>query len=632
MVESNGVIREAEEKYNSYVMTIKEVEATKVSLTKLVINKYAKFLENISSICIREAEAIKKVADSIHPLESKRTSINKDKEQFIYSLFEPIKFLERDESNAGKQAKQEIDKEKLQSLYNRLLSGEENLSIEEQKKIKDNFKSKMPRELFVTTLSSIIDPIAFKSESDFEFTVKLCVNVLDQDKYNENIVNIVMKAGRCMYLVKGRLKQMCEMFKIGERLKEEYQWRVLINETIDKRLGEVAEWRKKNKKKGSKNSEEEKKKEGIIVFNVLNEYMFYLTFHRHNIKDTITLIQGYAQHYGIEKNKIVEILHELMITQPLPRYTKKKNTFVIIKKAIEYINDMRVLRNILLLNKELNIKLKRKVYRNLLFNVPLTSSTRIKVWGQILNPKGYTDYYKEVVEEYKKGKRVPSELIRLDIKRSFQSFEEFDADSLINVLEYWNTKENGAGYYQGMNFLVGMLLLIVRNEELTFGYLECLMNDYGFKELIGKNKIGLLLRYYQLNRLLFHYYPDLLIWLHSEYVKSNCYAASWFLTIFSNCLHFIKELNPPELLIAIWDAFLVDGWKAIFKTALYLLDKMKEKVIGLKSSDIVVLLPGLEKDLLKNGSVAEFKTKYKKIKVTNEMLKQLQAEYEDTEN
>jgi hypothetical protein len=59
-------------------------------------------------------------------------------------------------------------------------------------------------------------------------------------------------------------------------------------------------------------------------------------------------------------------------------------------------------------------------------------------------------------------------LIQKDLNRTFPFIPELDQNSLMNVLIAYSQFDSVVGYCQGMGFVVTVLLLVIKNEELTF--------------------------------------------------------------------------------------------------------------------------------------------------------------------
>jgi len=83
--------------------------------------------------------------------------------------------------------------------------------------------------------------------------------------------------------------------------------------------------------------------------------------------------------------------------------------------------------------------------------------------------------------------------------------------------------------------------------------------------MLDNNLSGLKLYFYQLDRIISLYLPDLHHSFRREMVNAAYFSSSWFMTLFSNIL------EQEEGLLEIWDYFLYEGWKFIFKCSVHIL-------------------------------------------------------------
>ena len=85
------------------------------------------------------------------------------------------------------------------------------------------------------------------------------------------------------------------------------------------------------------------------------------------------------------------------------------------------------------------------------------------------------------------------------------------------------------------------------------------------------------------------------------------------------------------MLITVWDYFLVDGWKSIFKIILYIIGEFKKEFLLYKIHDILSLFYDITKAkiLYDHSAALKLKEKYKSIKVTNTLLNKLRQEYKN---
>ena len=133
-----------------------------------------------------------------------------------------------------------------------------------------------------------------------------------------------------------------------------------------------------------------------------------------------------------------------------------------------------------------------------------------------------------------------------------------------------------AGYKQGMNYIAGMLLFFMK-EEKAFWAMVGLFKGRG--KIRGQYFHGLsLLRQhlFQFEMLVKEQLPQLAKHFEEQMIQTEMYACSWFMSVFS------ADLSFP-LLVRIWDVFLYEGVKIVFKTGLALLKFFQDDLLKLRS-------------------------------------------------
>ncbi|EAR94523.2 TBC domain protein (macronuclear) [Tetrahymena thermophila SB210] len=312
-----------------------------------------------------------------------------------------------------------------------------------------------------------------------------------------------------------------------------------------------------------------------------------------------------------------------------------------IKCALQFLSTKDKPWQLLQLNSTFKQNLRKQIYKIYLFRDSETewlNKNRVQTWLSILNIDSlkfnYIDYKKEVAINAKPDQI--EEIITLDVNRSLHLHQDRinsnQLQSLLRIFAYYNTD---ISYCQGMNYIAGFLYLIILNEAQTYKAFHTVMNTY-FKQLLTDNFEQLKVVFYQLERLLSIFLPELADHLKQQGVDSNYYATSWFITIFSSVFQYAKD---SYLLCAIWDIFLCEGWKGFFKCVLWILKLISPKLTKLDFDDILHSLSDLIKnelfvnsysDLKKKGilpNVDNIKTEIKQIKVTNKLLENLQNEH-----
>jgi hypothetical protein len=134
-----------------------------------------------------------------------------------------------------------------------------------------------------------------------------------------------------------------------------------------------------------------------------------------------------------------------------------------------------------------------------------------------------------------------------------------------------------------------------------------------------KNMPDYSIRVYQLNAFIKEYFPELATHFKKNQINPDVFFSKWILTIFSNYL-------PFEVLYKVWDVFIFDKWKAIFKFSLLILNSMKDKLITM---DLITFSKFIKEN--KNNSnfinFDEFSKHYKDYKITNRQLNELREDF-----
>ncbi|KAL9271324.1 Ecotropic viral integration site 5 protein-like protein [Drosera capensis] len=172
-----------------------------------------------------------------------------------------------------------------------------------------------------------------------------------------------------------------------------------------------------------------------------------------------------------------------------------------------------------------------------------------------------------------------------DISRTFPSHVFFQQRhgpgqrSLYNVLKAYSVFDRDVGYVQGMGFIAGLLLLYM-SEEDAFWLLVALLKGAVHAPMEGLYLAGLpLVQQYlfQFDQLVREYLPKLGEHFSEEMINPSMYASQWFITVFSYSF-------PFHLALRIWDVFLNEGVKIVFKVGLALLKNYQDDLASTLSS------------------------------------------------
>lgn len=170
--------------------------------------------------------------------------------------------------------------------------------------------------------------------------------------------------------------------------------------------------------------------------------------------------------------------------------------------------------------------------------------------------------------------------IAVDLDRSFPEHPMFAKGGkgipmMERVLTAYSNYDPEVGYCQGMNFLAGFLLMHIGEEE-AFWTLVGLLNDqkFGCRSLYKRDMRLAQKSVAQFDAVLAEFLPALKAHMDSEDLPAGLYAPQWFLALFTN-------IFPLDLVTRVWDCFLLEGWKVIFRVGLAMIQLHSKQMMQL---------------------------------------------------
>lgn len=235
---------------------------------------------------------------------------------------------------------------------------------------------------------------------------------------------------------------------------------------------------------------------------------------------------------------------------------------------------------------------KSKEFKNLLRSgVP--QEYRCKVWKTLVNLRIKNirdthgpDYYQSLLEPNKKPNlnsmgpmNQATKQIELDLLRTLPNnkhFETLDSSGTIRlrrVLTAYSEHNPRVGYCQGMNRLAAVALLVLPEEE-AFWCLVTIVDDimpkgYYNDLWLAQVDSSVVMNFIALKM------PNLSDHFRSNNIDLSLFA--WFLTIF-------VDGTPPSLFLRLWDSFLYEGDKVLFRVSLALMKMYESKLMKLYNS------------------------------------------------
>ncbi|XP_033638800.1 TBC1 domain family member 2B-like [Asterias rubens] len=224
--------------------------------------------------------------------------------------------------------------------------------------------------------------------------------------------------------------------------------------------------------------------------------------------------------------------------------------------------------------------------------------SRHRIWKEMVEWRVKRDkeltgpgYYEKLIKSEKFKMNPATKQIELDLLRTLPTNKNFDnieskgIPRLRRVLKAYSVHNPAIGYCQGLNRLAGIGLLYLDEENAFWclvAIIECIMPaDYYSKTLIGSQTDQRVFK-----DLLAEKLPRLNVHLDTYGIDLSLVTFNWFITIFCDNI-------PAETMVRIWDTFLYEGNKVLFRFALAFF-KMSESQL-LKLNDYIQIFNFLRK-------------------------------------
>ena len=365
---------------------------------------------------------------------------------------------------------------------------------------------------------------------------------------------------------------------------------------------------------------------------VISEYIRHFINYNFYGENTIKIIEDLSEKYKLPKDYL-DYYKKVLETNEIIRTKMNQNKNIIIDKSnydkyyfnfkgnkkFEGIDDIKVKAlifslkfldvkeypKILCLNKTLNKKLMKLIYKNILFKYfdKLNIKTHISIWKILLNyserKKKYN--YQQILKEVEKDPNSVKnyDIIGLDVIRtSFYKDEPTKRIKIGNMLKAVAKEIPSLNYCQGMNQIASFLLDVCDNdEEESFFVFLCLLLDSDYSNLFKNDLEKLNLLFYQFERILSNTLPEVYTCLKNNKITPGFFVSPWFITIFTDAFVDKDEINNKKIIMKIFDLFILGGWKAIIKIGLSLLKYNEVIILNTPTEDV---LNYLTNDIIKS--------------------------------
>uniref|UniRef100_A0A4W3HFD3 TBC1 domain family member 2B n=1 Tax=Callorhinchus milii TaxID=7868 RepID=A0A4W3HFD3_CALMI len=219
------------------------------------------------------------------------------------------------------------------------------------------------------------------------------------------------------------------------------------------------------------------------------------------------------------------------------------------------------------------------------YGIPHEHRSKVWKWCVNLQVKKYRDkccpgYFDSLLKKALEKPNPASKQIELDLMRTLPNNKHYTSltsegiQKLQNVLLAFSWRNPDVGYCQGLNRIAAIALLYLEQEDAFWclvAIAECLMSaDYYTKTLLGSQVDQRVLK-----DLLSEKLPRLHAHFEQFKVDLSLITFNWFLVVFVDSV-------VSDIVFRIWDSFLYEGPKVIFRYALAVFRFREEELLKLQ--------------------------------------------------
>ena len=167
-----------------------------------------------------------------------------------------------------------------------------------------------------------------------------------------------------------------------------------------------------------------------------------------------------------------------------------------------------------------------------------------------------------------------------DVDRTFPEHAYFDQgveNGLRRVLCAFALHNPSIGYCQSLNFIAGVMLLFLQEED-AFWLLVTVVETLLPKDYFSKSMVGMCTDQLVLAKLVELHLPNVHAALQKTQLQLSLITVPWFLCLYINTFH-------TEVLLRVWDVFLCEGNKALFRIAVALIQSHEHAIVNARDHE-----------------------------------------------
>ncbi|NXU96767.1 TBD2A protein, partial [Cettia cetti] len=215
--------------------------------------------------------------------------------------------------------------------------------------------------------------------------------------------------------------------------------------------------------------------------------------------------------------------------------------------------------------------------------IPVEHRQRVWRWMVSRHCSPEPGHYQRLLEQSRSTEHPACRQIELDLPRTLTNNKHFSSPTsqlvpkLRRVLLAFSWHNPAIGYCQGLNRLAAVALLVLEDEESAFWCLVFIVEnlmpaDYYSDTLITSQVDQRVFKDFLSEKL-----PRLMAHFEQYQIDVSLITFNWFLVAFVDSL-------VSDILLRVWDAFLYEGTKVIFRYALAIFKYNEEEILRIRDS------------------------------------------------
>ncbi|XP_075706125.1 TBC1 domain family member 2A [Rhinoderma darwinii] len=212
--------------------------------------------------------------------------------------------------------------------------------------------------------------------------------------------------------------------------------------------------------------------------------------------------------------------------------------------------------------------------------IPTEHRKRVWKWLTSQRIRIFANHYKDLLRKCEIVQHPATQQIELDIHRTLTNNKHFNSPTsefiqkLRRVLFAYSWQNPTIGYCQGLNRLAALALLVLEDEESAFYCLVDIVENIMPAGYYGNNLSGSQVDQRVFKDFLSEKLPRLTAHFEQYKIDLSLITFNWFLVVFVDSL-------VSDILLRVWDAFLYEGTKVIFRYALAIFKYNEEEILKL---------------------------------------------------